>query len=71
MSPQKPNPNHGSTLLTSREVAQLYRVNPETVRRWVRKGILPVVRVGPTQRIRFCEAHVQRYFREEPGAKIG
>jgi hypothetical protein len=30
-----------------------------------------VVRVGPTQRIRFCEAHVQRYFREEPGAKIG
>ena len=41
MTPQKPNPNHGSTLLTSREVVQLYRVNPETVRRWVRKGIRP------------------------------
>jgi excisionase family DNA binding protein len=60
MSPRKPNPNHGDALLTSREVAQLYRVNPETVRRWVRKGILPVIRVGPTHRIRFCESQVQR-----------
>lgn len=35
-----------------------------------RKGVLPVVRVGPTHMMRFSEAEVQRYFLEQPGAKL-
>jgi excisionase family DNA binding protein len=57
-------------LLTAHDVARRYGVDCETVRRWVRKGILPVVRVGPTQRIRFHHGDIERYFTEEPGAKV-
>lgn len=41
-------------LLTGREVADLYRVSPETVRRWHRAGKLPSVRT-PGGAIRFRE----------------
>lgn len=32
--------------LTVQEVAELFRVNEETVRRWVRRGELPVLELG-------------------------
>jgi excisionase family DNA binding protein len=32
-------------LLKVREAARLANVHPETVRRWVRRGLLPVVRI--------------------------
>lgn len=34
-------------LLTVREAAEEFKLNPETIARWVRKGALPAVRVGP------------------------
>lgn len=37
--------------LTVAEVAQALRVNPETVRRWIRAGALPATRVGRDYRI--------------------
>jgi excisionase family DNA binding protein len=33
-------------LLTPREVAELVGVQPTTVRRWVREGCLPALRLG-------------------------
>ena len=41
-----------SRLLTVAEVARLANCSPETVWRHVRKGALPVLRVGPALRIR-------------------
>jgi len=35
--------------LTVREVAERLKVNPQTVRRWIRAGILPASRVGRRQ----------------------
>jgi excisionase family DNA binding protein len=41
-----------SPLLTTREVAELLGVNPETVLRWTRRGELPAIRL-PGGAIRF------------------
>ena len=54
-------------LMTCREVAVRYRVHVETVRRWVRKGIVGVVRVGPYHRIRITEAEAKRHFESSTG----
>jgi excisionase family DNA binding protein len=40
------------TLLTEREVAELFSVTPRTVRNWARAGELNRVRVGGTTRYR-------------------
>ena len=37
--------------LTVREAAELLRVNPKTVRRWIGKGELPAMKIGHTTRI--------------------
>lgn len=34
-------------VLTIREASALYRVNHLTIREWIRKGVLPHIRVGP------------------------
>ncbi len=39
-------------ILTIEEAAQLMKVNPETVRRWIRRGELPVIKRGNVVRIR-------------------
>lgn len=39
-------------LLTAPEVADQARVSPETVRRWVREGLLPAIEL-PSGRLRF------------------
>jgi excisionase family DNA binding protein len=35
--------------LTVREVAERLKLNPQTVRRWIRAGLLPAYRVGRRQ----------------------
>jgi len=41
-----------STLATTKTIAEHFGVHPETVRKWVRKGVIPYLR--PTERtIRF------------------
>jgi excisionase family DNA binding protein len=39
-------------ILTIEEAALLLKVNAETVRRWIRKGELPVIKRGNVVRIR-------------------
>jgi len=39
-------------LLKVREYAERENVSARTVRRWIEKGAIPIVRVGPTRRIR-------------------
>jgi excisionase family DNA binding protein len=45
-------------LLTTSDVARLYGVSDETVRRWIRKGVIPFTQVGPyrSKRIRLSDA---------------
>jgi excisionase family DNA binding protein len=35
------------------EIAQLFKLNPQTVRNWIERGELPCVRVGTPVRIRW------------------
>jgi excisionase family DNA binding protein len=63
-------------LLTVEEVARIVRVNPETVRRWLRDGLLRGVRPGSRRlgyRIRRSE--LQRFLsgepRDQPRARAG
>jgi len=57
-------PTLPSDLITLREAAKVLTVDLRTVQRWARKGVFPVVRVGPFRRQRVSRAvvltHVQR-----------
>jgi excisionase family DNA binding protein len=59
-------------LMTVRQVAELSGVDRVTVWRWVEKGVVPAVRVGPTRRIRITRDVFERCVccisREEPSA---
>ena len=46
-------------LYTIREVAARLHVHQETLKRWIKKGAVPIVRVGPSQLIRIPESTVQ------------
>jgi excisionase family DNA binding protein len=48
----------GDDLLTTREVADLLRVNPVTVTRWLNEGTLAGVKVGP-RTFRFRRSDVE------------
>ena len=50
-------------LLTTRHVAELIGVNTETVLRWVRRGVIPAIRL-PGGRIRFRQADVEMWLGE-------
>lgn len=45
-------------MLTSEEVAALFRVGPRTVTRWQRQGKLPGIRVAGTKKTLFPRAAV-------------
>jgi excisionase family DNA binding protein len=49
----------GIEMLTSQEVADMLRVNIETVRRWARNGDLPTVTLGTA--IRFDMADIKKF----------
>ena len=49
-------------LLTVAEVAQHYAVSTETVRRWIRKGILGYVMVGPCRVKRIPKVEAAKHF---------
>lgn len=43
---------HETDLLTANEVAAAARVSPTTVIQWVRRGVIPGIRVGGSWRFR-------------------
>jgi excisionase family DNA binding protein len=47
------------SLLTIREVAEMLKVHPNTVRTWGKMGLIPVYRVGPRGDRRFRLQDVQ------------
>jgi excisionase family DNA binding protein len=51
------NVRHGE-LLSSRQVADIYKVSVATIARWARNGSLPSVRT-PSKRLRFRRADVE------------
>lgn len=47
-----------SELLTVEEVAQRLKLNPQTVRRWIRRGTLPATKIGRKEwRIRAADVY--------------
>ena len=51
-------------LLTVAEVAERLRVNPETVRRWLRSGELSGIPLGPKAGYRVSEAELEAFIDE-------
>jgi excisionase family DNA binding protein len=59
-------------MLKVNEVADMVRVDPETVRRWLRAGELRGVRVGPGRgSYRIPESEVERMLTPEPAETEG
>jgi excisionase family DNA binding protein len=59
-------------MLKVAEVAERARVDPETVRRWLRGGALRGVRIGPGRgSYRVPESEVDRMLGVEPGTAVG
>lgn len=54
------------TLMTKHEVAQLFRVDPGTVQRWVAEGNLRAIRVGRT--LRFNRLYIRSLIDDEGGS---
>jgi excisionase family DNA binding protein len=63
----RPSPMSPDDLLRPSECAALYQVHPETVRRWLRKGIVPCVEVGPFHARRIRRSDADRFFRSVDG----
>ena len=51
-----------STLLSTREVASIFGVHPNTIRRWNREGRIPAERVGIRGDLRFRREEVAVYY---------
>lgn len=62
--------NATSPLLTRKEVAMMFRVNPKSVTRWADAGKLEVVRTLGGHR-RFNRAQVERLLAENGGGSEG
>jgi excisionase family DNA binding protein len=61
----------GDEMLTVAEVADLFKLNPQTLRNWIDRGELPCVRVGRRVRIRWedMEAFMKPAGPAMPGAR--
>jgi excisionase family DNA binding protein len=57
-------------LLTTREVADRFGVNPETILRWTRSGRLPAIRLS-VGAIRFRESEIEAWLDEHATAAPG
>ena len=56
-------------LLTPREVAEMFRVNPKTVTRWARSGKISAVKTLGGHR-RFRASEIQRFLEQTGAAAI-
>ena len=56
--------NQISEMLTVGEVARIFNVHPNTVRRWSSKGILKAHRIGPRGIRRFRRDDVATFYME-------
>lgn len=59
----------GGQLLTTRELAERWRLSPETVLRWKRRGLIPFV-VLPGGSIRYRLEDVERIERERATVRV-
>lgn len=56
------------TLLTTAQVATMYGVSDETVRRWCKKGAIAFKMVGPYRLKRITLAEAQRHLKSSDAA---
>lgn len=59
-----------SSLLTAQELAERLRVEPNTIRRWARAGLIPVLRL-PRVGLRFEYAQVRAQLRSAAANQVG
>lgn len=57
----------GEELLTVAQVAARYGVSTDSLYRWIEKGALPVVRIGPFRRIRIRARDADRLLVADEG----
>lgn len=57
-------------LLTTMEVAAIFRVTRATITGWARKGLLPYT-LTPTGRLRFYRADIERLLRKRRSSEGG
>ena len=60
-------PDSHDEFLTVAEVAQLLRLNQQTVRNWIDQGSLPAIRVG-ARRVRIPRTELDAFLREASGS---
>ena len=53
--------DHPEELWTVEEVADRMKVNPETIRRWIRTGRLKAANIGRSAGYRVSESEIQRF----------
>jgi excisionase family DNA binding protein len=58
----KTQPASDKDLLSTADVAAQYGVSDETVRRWIRKGVIAYVMVGPFRLKRIPRSEADRHF---------
>jgi len=61
------NGEHMSNMLTVREVARLFHVHPNTLRRWSNKGRIRAYRITPRGDRRFKREEIARFLAELNG----
>lgn len=61
---QPPPPDERRTMLTLQEAADVCTVDYETFRRWVQKGVLPHVVIGPSRLKRVYRRDVLQLIRQ-------
>jgi excisionase family DNA binding protein len=57
-------------LLTPSQVAHAFDVNVETVRTWVKKGVIAHYLIGPFRAVRISRQEAARHFTPVAGAKL-
>ena len=61
------NGDHMSDMLTVREVARLFHIHPNTLRRWSNKGIIRAYRITARGDRRFKREEIARFLAEFNG----